>query len=64
QLIAQPAGSRAFRTVVGPDFGAKTVNAQTAPVQAEVLKGLGLGQLDTFNIPGLAPCNQEGVPCH
>lgn len=64
QLIAQPAGSRAFRTVVGPDFGAKTVNAQTAPVQAEVLKGLGLGQLDTLNIPGLAPCNQEGVPCH
>lgn len=54
QLIAQPAGSRPFRTVVGPDFGAKTVNAQTAPVQAEVLKGLGLGQLDTLKIPGLA----------
>jgi NAD(P)-dependent dehydrogenase (short-subunit alcohol dehydrogenase family) len=51
-LIAQPAGSRPFRTVVGPDFGAKTVNAQTAPVQAEVLKGLGLGHLDTLKIPG------------
>jgi NAD(P)-dependent dehydrogenase (short-subunit alcohol dehydrogenase family) len=54
QLIAQPAGSRPFRTVVGPDFGAKTVNDQTAPVQAEVLKGLGLGHLDTLKIPGLA----------
>jgi NAD(P)-dependent dehydrogenase (short-subunit alcohol dehydrogenase family) len=63
-LIAQPAGSRAFRTVVGPDFGAKTVNGQTAPVQAEVLKGLGLGHLDTLKIPGLAQCNQAEVPCH
>ena len=50
-LIAQAAGSRPFRTVVGPDFGAKTVNIQTAPVQAEVLKGLGLGHLDTLKIP-------------
>jgi NAD(P)-dependent dehydrogenase (short-subunit alcohol dehydrogenase family) len=32
RLIAQSAGSRAFRTVVGTDFEAKTVNAQTAPV--------------------------------
>jgi NAD(P)-dependent dehydrogenase (short-subunit alcohol dehydrogenase family) len=63
-LIAQPAGSRAFRTIVGADFGAKTVNAQTAPVQAEVLKGLGLGHLDTLKIPGLFRCNQEEVPCH
>jgi hypothetical protein len=54
QLIAQPAGARPFRTVVGPDFGAKTVNAQTAPVQAGVLKGLGLGHLDTLKVPGLA----------
>ncbi len=53
-LIAQPAGTRAFRTVVGSDFGAKTVNAQTAPVQAGVLKGLGLGHLDTLKVPGLA----------
>ena len=63
-LIAQPAGSRPFRTVVGPDFGAETVNAQTAPVQAEVLKGLGLGHLDTLKIPGQMSCNQEDVPCH
>ena len=53
-LIVQPAGSRPFRTVVGQDFGAKTVNAQNAPVQSEVLKGLGLGHLDTLKIPGLA----------
>ncbi len=53
-LIAQPAGARAFRTVVGADFGAKTVNAQTLPVQAEVLTGLGLGHLDTLKVPGLA----------
>lgn len=63
-LIAQPAGSRPFRTVVGSDFGAKTVNAQTALVQAEVLKRLGLGHLDTLKIPGLFRCNQEEVPCH
>ena len=63
-LIAQPAGSRPFRTVVGPDFGAETVNAQTAPVQAEVLKGLGLGHLDTLKIPVQMSCNQEDVPCH
>jgi NAD(P)-dependent dehydrogenase (short-subunit alcohol dehydrogenase family) len=62
-LIAQPAGARPFRTVVGPDFGAKTINAQTAPIQAEVLKGLGLGHLDTLNIQGRLKCNKEEVPC-
>lgn len=51
-LIAQPTGTRAFRTVVGPDFGAKTINAQTALVQAEVLKGLGLEHLNTIKLPG------------
>ncbi len=50
-LIAQPAGTRALRTVVGADFGAKTVNAQTALVQAEVLKGLGLAHLNTVKVP-------------
>ena len=49
-LIAQPAGSRPFRTVVGADFGANTVNAQTAQVQAGVLKGLGLGHLDILKM--------------
>ena len=63
-LIAQPAGSRTFRTTVGPDFGAKTINAQTAPIQAEVLKGLGLGHLDTLKFPARLKCNQEEAPCH
>jgi NAD(P)-dependent dehydrogenase (short-subunit alcohol dehydrogenase family) len=62
-LIAQPAGSRPFRTVAGNDFGANTVNAQTAPVQVEVLKGLGLGHLDALKIPGLARIQPGGVPC-
>ena len=51
-LITLPAGTRAFRTVVGTDFGAKTVNAQTAPVQAEVLKALGLEHLDAVKVSG------------
>ncbi len=53
-LIAQPAGSRPFRTVVGPDFGTQTVNAQTAPVQAGVLKGLGLCHAHALKVLGLA----------
>lgn len=64
RLIAQPAGSRPFRTVVGADFGAKTINAHTAPVQSEALKGLGLSHLETLRTPGHLRCNQEGVPCH
>jgi NAD(P)-dependent dehydrogenase (short-subunit alcohol dehydrogenase family) len=45
KLVAQPKGSRAARTVVGAPFGADVVNRQTAPVQAQVIEGLGLGQL-------------------
>jgi hypothetical protein len=30
---------------VGQPFGADAVNAQTAPIQAQVVEGLGLGQL-------------------
>jgi NAD(P)-dependent dehydrogenase (short-subunit alcohol dehydrogenase family) len=58
-LIAQPAGTRAFRTVVGTDFGAKTVNAQTAPVQAGVLERLGLGHLDTLKVSQRLKDNQK-----
>ena len=47
QLVAQPKGSRATRTVVGAPFGADQVNDQTAPVQAHVIAGLGLGHLAT-----------------
>jgi NADP-dependent 3-hydroxy acid dehydrogenase YdfG len=45
KLIAQPKGSRPARTVVGAPFGSDTVNQQTAPVQARVVEGLGLGHL-------------------
>ena len=44
-LVAQPKGTRPERTVVGVAFGADTVNAHTAPVQAQVVEALGLGHL-------------------
>lgn len=44
-LIAQPKGQRPIRTVVGADFGSMTVNQQTEPVQAGVMKALGLDHL-------------------
>ena len=52
KLVAQPKGSRPVRTVVGQPFGANMVNQQTAPVQAQVVEGLGLGHLAT--LPGIA----------
>ena len=52
KLVAQPKGSRPARTVVGQPFGADVVNQQTAPVQAQVVSGLGLGHLAT--LPGVA----------
>jgi short subunit dehydrogenase len=42
-LIARPKGERPVRTVVGTAFGADVVNAQVAPVQSQVVEGLGLG---------------------
>jgi len=45
RLVEQPRGSRPARTVVGQPFGVDTVNPQTAPIQAQVVEGLGLGQL-------------------
>jgi NAD(P)-dependent dehydrogenase (short-subunit alcohol dehydrogenase family) len=44
-LIALPKGSRPPRTIVGAPFGSDTVNAQTAPVQAQVVEALGVGHL-------------------
>ena len=44
-LIAQPKGIRPIRTVVGAPFGADLVNAQIAPIQSQVVEGLGLGEL-------------------
>ena len=49
-LIDAPKGTRPARTVVGTSFGADTLNAAIAPVQAEVVKGLGLGHLQTVTI--------------
>jgi NAD(P)-dependent dehydrogenase (short-subunit alcohol dehydrogenase family) len=48
RLVAQPHGARPARTVVGQPFGADVVNRQTAPVQAQVVEGLGLGRLATL----------------
>ena len=45
-LINLPKGTRPARTVVGTSFGSDTVNAQTAPVQANVIDALGLGHLE------------------
>ena len=47
KLVAQGKGNRLARTVVGAAFGSDTVNAQTAPVQSQVLEALGLSHLDT-----------------
>ena len=52
KLVGQPKGSRPARIVVGQPFGADVVNQQTAPVQAQVVEGLGLGHLAA--IPGVA----------
>ena len=49
-LIDAPKGSRPARTVVGTSFGADTLNDVTAPVQAGVVKGLGLDHLATVAI--------------
>ena len=45
-LVNAPQGRRAPRTVAGGPFGADAVNQSTAPVQAEIVKGLGLAHLD------------------
>jgi NAD(P)-dependent dehydrogenase (short-subunit alcohol dehydrogenase family) len=42
KLIEQPAGQRPLRTVCGLDYGAQAVSEQVAPIQAEVLKALGM----------------------
>jgi hypothetical protein len=45
QLIEQPAGRRPLRTVCGPDYGTTVLNRQNAPLQAEVLRAIGMGHL-------------------
>lgn len=45
-LVSLPKGSRPARTIVGAPFGAHAVNSHVAPVQAELMRSLGLGHLD------------------
>ncbi len=47
-LIVTPKGDRPARTVVGPSYGADTLNDATAPVQASAVEALGLGHLATI----------------
>lgn len=44
-LVNTPKGQRPERVVVGQAFGADAVNSSVAPVQLQVLEGLGLGSL-------------------
>jgi NAD(P)-dependent dehydrogenase (short-subunit alcohol dehydrogenase family) len=46
RIVSLEKGARPTRVVVGTAFGADTINDSTAPVQAQVLQGLGLGALD------------------
>jgi NAD(P)-dependent dehydrogenase (short-subunit alcohol dehydrogenase family) len=45
KLVSQAKGSRPARVVVGESYGSDVVNRLTEPVQAQVIEGLGLGQL-------------------
>ncbi|PCE23228.1 short-chain dehydrogenase/reductase [Paraburkholderia acidicola] len=45
QVVQQPDGKRPARLVVGQSFGADAINAQAVSIQAQLLEGLGLGQL-------------------
>jgi NAD(P)-dependent dehydrogenase (short-subunit alcohol dehydrogenase family) len=52
KLIATPAGQRARRVIVGTAFGADAANAAVAPVQQQVVEGLGLGGLGRVRLQG------------
>ena len=54
RLIAQPAGQRPARTIVGPDFGAEQINNHTTPVQNAVLAAMGLGSLTEIELSAKA----------
>lgn len=45
RLIDTPSGERPQRTVCGPDYGASLINRQIAPVQAQVLRDIGMEML-------------------
>jgi NAD(P)-dependent dehydrogenase (short-subunit alcohol dehydrogenase family) len=45
RLVSTAPGKRPLRTVCGPDYGAIAINEHTAPIQAEVLRALGMGAM-------------------
>ncbi|WP_263356170.1 hypothetical protein [Acidicapsa ligni] len=45
KLVAQPAGTRPARVVVGQSMGADVINASSDAVQAQLLQALGLSFL-------------------
>jgi NADP-dependent 3-hydroxy acid dehydrogenase YdfG len=45
KLVGQSKGTRPTRVVVGEPYGSDVVNRSVEPVQAQVVEGLGLGQL-------------------
>lgn len=45
KLVCQTKGTRPARVVVGEPYGSDVVNRSIEPVQAQVIEGLGLGQL-------------------
>lgn len=49
-LIETPAGKRPERVIVGAPFGADAVNAAAKPVQAELVKGLGMDSLSRLKV--------------
>jgi NAD(P)-dependent dehydrogenase (short-subunit alcohol dehydrogenase family) len=59
KLVALPRGNRPARTVVGAAFGADAVNAQTAPVQAQVVEALGLGHLAKLAVQSRSASEQR-----
>lgn len=48
RIVATPRGQRPDRVVVGRAFGSDALNTATAPVQRQVVDGLGLGALATI----------------
>lgn len=48
KLVGTPRGQRPDRVVVGQAFGSDALNTATAPVQRQVVEGLGLGALATI----------------
>lgn len=50
ELIATPAGQRPDRVVVGNPFGSDAVNAAVQPIQAGMVKGIGMEVLNTLKV--------------